>query len=69
MSRPPVLNENTVGTYFIDEQGDIWRHIAYSHEPTATLEKVREPGKRVGGVVGAPIFEGFIALIESRDNS
>jgi hypothetical protein len=60
------LSDETVGTYFIDEHGDIWQHIAYTDRPTAALQRVGN-GERRSGVVGAAIFDGFTPLVEKRE--
>ncbi len=66
-------SEKTVGRYFLDAQGELWRHISYCAQPTATMEKVgtaavaRVLGSkelvRRGGAIGSPILSGFRLLV------
>lgn len=64
------MDESTLGSYWVDEHGEVWKHIVYSDQPTATLERVDMARlgtrKRVGGVVGAPIFDGFTRLVKEE---
>lgn len=61
------MNAGDVGHYFLGPEGGVWRMIGYCALPTATLECVYDAGRddvppRVGGAVGAPIFDGFRRL-------
>lgn len=69
---PPRFTGDDVGDYYADAKGDLWRLIGYSDAPTASLERVtgddqqvRDVSRRdrVGGAVGAPIFEGFRKMV------
>lgn len=72
--RTPIGTE-TVGKYFVDERGELWKHIAYSDRPTATLERVSEPQfvamgdaeSRMTAVVGSQLLDGFTLLIPEGD--
>lgn len=65
----PRITADDVGSYYIDEAGNLWRLVSYADKPTAVLERVDNDGteiprpQRRGGVVGAPIFEGFRKLV------
>lgn len=67
----PRFTEADVGEFYVGEAGDLWRLIGFADRPTATLERVTPPAtsfilghrERRGGVVGAPIFEGFRKLV------
>lgn len=56
--RPPRMTADDVGDYYVDAQGAIWRLVGYASQPTPA---------RVGGVVGAPIFEGFRKLVPEEE--
>lgn len=69
--RAPRMSEGDVGSFYLDDRGDIWRLIAYCDRPTATLERVTIDGRpavstnrpaQVAGAVGAPIFHGYRRL-------
>lgn len=63
-----TITEHDVGRYFIDPDGEIWRCIAYTSQPTATLQKVKHtPGmptdhQQINGAASAPIFDPFQRL-------
>ena len=62
MKTNPALNETTLGRYFVDERGEVWQHITFCERPTASLRRVNDDAIRVGGAVGAPIFDGYVML-------
>lgn len=57
------LSDETVGKFFVDKSGQVWRHIMFCDSPTATVERVEMTGRagaapaRVGGAVGSPILQ------------
>jgi hypothetical protein len=55
-------SETTVGRYWVDGKGRVWKHISYAAQPTATLELVGT-SERKRGVVGSPILEEFRLLV------
>lgn len=66
------MRESDVGSFYVDENGDIWRMVTYCAHPTATLERITRDKhpvfrsnmpERVGGAVGAPIFKPFRKLV------
>lgn len=68
MSTP--VNNATVGKFFIDERGDLWEHISYCANPTATFRRVGEtlvaPGAcptRMTAAVGAPLISQLRLLV------
>lgn len=72
MTSIPWFHHDDIGSYYADEKGDLWQLIAYTPNPTATLERVtgqdqqveREPRRdRIDAVVGAPLFDGFRKLV------
>lgn len=55
-----------VGSYYVDEEGDLWLMIGYCEYPTATMERVDVKNGQMefakeqrGGAVGSPILSGF----------
>lgn len=64
---PPRLDQSTVGSYLVDENGELWQHVAYTGQPTASLQKVTDPSARRDGVVGCQLFEGFVRLIREDE--
>lgn len=44
---------------------DLFRVATIADRPTMTLVNV-ETGERVGGVIGAPIFDGFVELVPKQ---
>lgn len=59
-------SEETIGEFFLDRRtGEVYRHISYSKNPTATLEALDNdttPNK-LQGVVGALIFDDLVLLV------
>lgn len=67
------MYESDLGSYYQHEDGTLWRLIAYTANPTATLERVvpaerfdADPVRR-SGVVGAPIMDGFTKMVPLAD--
>lgn len=70
MSYRPVADKVTVGqplvgTYFVDDAGDVWQMTSWCGTPTMTLRRVKD-GERLDGAVGAPIFENHVPLMRTR---
>ena len=61
------LDEKSVGSYFTDDSGRLWRLIAYSDGPSVTFEAVTPENSNlremVGGVVGSPFVNRFHRLV------
>jgi hypothetical protein len=65
-------SEETLGTFWQDEEGQIWRHTSYCEHPTASFKLVlyadgvsaQDDGEpiRKGGAVGSPILDGLTIL-------
>ncbi len=69
-SRPPRITEDDMNSYFVHDDGSVWRVVTYAAQPTATLECLYGRAScsehyhhRIGGVVGAPIFAGLRKLV------
>ena len=58
------MNEDDVGKFFKDSEGNLWRMVIFCSRPTATLEKVGTK-ERVGGAVGCLNFSDFVKVEES----
>ena len=57
------MGEKDLGEFYIDAERRVWQLITYTDQPTATLQRVDDPSIRVGGVVGAPIFQPYRRLV------
>lgn len=64
------ISEETFGKYFVDEQGELWRHVMYASSPTASMERVdgEHAGEKRGGCVGSRILDGFTLLVPEGDD-
>ena len=69
----PRISEETMGDFYLDENGGIWVHVSYCRHPTATLRKIDGltigPGvmsEEVSGAVGAPVFDRFTHLVKEE---
>lgn len=54
MDRGPIITEEDVGSFMVDDHGDIWRVIGYTAQPTYMVEKVADVNIRDSFVVGCP---------------
>lgn len=54
MDRGPSITVKDVGSFMVDDNGDIWRIIGYTDRPTYTIEKVSDINIRDSHVVGCP---------------
>jgi len=69
----PNISLETLGDFYIDENGEIWTHVSYCRHPTATLRRIDGPDIRPGtmreevsGGVNAPIFDRFTRLVREE---
>ena len=51
-----------LGGFYEDGMGQVWEVAVICEHPTMSLENVKT-GQRVGGAIGAPIFDGFVKLV------
>lgn len=61
------LDETSVGSFFLDEYGKLWRCISYTDGPSVTFEAVEPESNNlreiVGGVVGSNYVSRFRRLV------
>jgi hypothetical protein len=68
--KPPHFSSSDVGTYWLRQDGSVWRLISYCDQPTVEWEFVggpprlsAHPGERIGAAVGSLITKEFTRLI------
>lgn len=47
---------------FYERGGEVWQVVTIADRPTMRLRNLHT-GEQVGGVIGAPIFDGFEKLV------
>lgn len=60
------INEDTVGQYFTIDGDDVWQHITYSSQPTATMLNLNTE-ERINGTIRYLESKPFIRLIPDGD--
>lgn len=58
-----MINEQNMGKFFRDSNGQVYRLIIYCSLPTATMENIVTQHK-VSGAVGSPALSEFVLLGE-----
>lgn len=60
--RPPHVTADDVGSFWLGDDGNVWRIVAYCRDPTVTFARVDAPEIQRDGAVGSHITEGFVRL-------
>ena len=57
------MNERDFDSYWLGEDGKVWRIAYYCERPSVTFERVDDPTIRRGGAVGSPLVNGYTRLV------